>query len=84
MPNKINENEKKHLEGVRLAFTDNKLNRKILGESGVFYSDENYVKRFHGCFYVDSKAIEEAKKLKNLSIEGIVEEYRKKRNQELN
>jgi predicted RNase H-like nuclease (RuvC/YqgF family) len=81
IPNKIRENEREYLEDTKIAFTDNPANRKLLEEKGIPCLNEKLVRRFQGCFYVDAKTLAQEKT--TVSIEELIDEYRKKRNGEL-
>ena len=80
IPNKIKENEEEYFKDVEHVFTDNPTNKKSLDEKGVPHSTRKILKDFMGCYYVNKKDLDEAKKEKIKNIEELIEEYRQTRN----
>ena len=70
------------LSGAYVVFTDEKANRDLLKAKGILYADTRLIGELDGCFFVhlaDVEAVKQNARVSSVSLEDIVEGYRKKR-----
>jgi len=79
---KISRDELDGLSGAYVVYTDEQSNRDLLKEKCILYADTSLVGELDGCFFVrasDVDAVKQKARVSTLSLEKIVEGYRKKR-----
>ncbi len=68
-----------NLGDIEIAFVENPPDRNYLGERGIVVADPGYVKEISGCFYITTNDLNEIWALKKISLDRIIENYRKER-----
>ncbi len=74
--NKIGSDDEEKLKKVKFAFSESNAVQEQLRKKGVPYADAKNLQEFLGCFFIETKKLEELQR-KKISLEKIIEEYRK-------
>jgi len=67
------------LDQIKVAFTEDSENIKILNERGILTESPEFLKTLADCIYIDTDDYRKIQKDSKVSIEKLVEEYRNKR-----
>ncbi|HEX54937.1 MAG: hypothetical protein DRO94_04570 [Candidatus Altiarchaeales archaeon] len=80
---KLKRKDNKNLENVEMAFVNNPREYKFLRDFGIMVFDKKYIREISGVFYIRTKDLErikkEKKKISEISLERLIEDYRRSR-----
>ncbi len=76
---RLKEQDLEGLRDIEIAFVQNPSDRKYLKGKGIIVADLGYVKEISGCFYITVEDLNKIREMEKISLDGIIEDYRRGR-----